>query len=65
MTLEQSLDNARKRWVEARKKDDLTTMTLWCRVGNGIKERIAERMGKQSPVTDTQIENIFGGKLEI
>ena len=64
-TLEKELENARKRWVEAKKKNDQILMSLWERVGKSIKARIAERIGKPiEEVTDTLIENIFGQPLD-
>lgn len=62
MSLETQLDDARKRWVEAKKKEDIVCMKLWEKVGKSIKERIAERTG--IPTREQVIENIFGQKLQ-
>jgi len=64
MTLEDSLINARKRWVEARKKNDLKMMSLWERVGKSIKKQIEERIQKPSEDLYETAKNIFGGKLQ-
>lgn len=66
-TLEKELENTRKRWLEAQKRGDQAMLNLWEKVGNSIKARIAERIGKpqESSATSEQIEKIFDGKLEI
>lgn len=60
--LEELLISTRKRYVEARTKGDLIGMRLFEKVGNGIKDRMAERLGLQTK--DQEIEKIFGGKLQ-
>lgn len=60
--LEELLISTRKRWLEAQRNGDLIGMRLWEKVGNGIKDRMAERLGLQTK--DQEIENIFGGKLD-
>lgn len=63
-TLETQLIETRKRWVAAKTKGDTFMMRLWEKVGLSLKERIQERIGKPLEATNTEIENIFGGKLQ-
>jgi len=60
--LGKELIQCRKRWVEAKRRGDVSMMGLWERVGKSIRERIAKRMGK--PIEDTFefAKKLFGGE---
>ena len=64
--LERELNITRRKWVAAKNHGDLTMMALWEKVGKHLKYRIQERLGSliESPSV-AEIENIFGGKLQI
>jgi hypothetical protein len=64
--LELELKNTRLKWLEAHKRGDTVMCSLWEKVGKHLKYRIQERLGslKESPSV-AEIENIFGGKLQI
>jgi len=62
MTLETTLQNARKRWLEAKSKGDTKGMELWEKLGKSIKTRIEEKLALVKK--EQEIENIFGGKLK-
>jgi len=34
------LENVRKRWLAAKKKEDVVMMALWRRVGESLKEKL-------------------------
>jgi hypothetical protein len=60
MSWETELQNARRRWLEAKKKGDRASMSLWEKYGNFVKRKIKERMG----ITDLyeQAKEIFNQK---
>lgn len=61
--LELELSKTRLKWLEAHKRGDSVMCSLWEKVGKHLKFRIQERLGTLEATT-TEIENIFGGKLQ-